>query len=170
MSVPSSSNILYTKFPTKDLKYVQLSPIVLNSNDYFPFQVDLSLPIGVFLDVTIPLQVLSIAVRETARYLTTLNYVYLYTNGKNKQCIAKMFITQKVCGAWAWKFMNIFSLIQTYNYKTFTRFHVCFVRHLYFLWKLLFMSSASEKQHAIKLIDAKCKFMQLMMRKPLFFS
>ena len=32
------------------------------------------------------------------------------------------------------------------------------------------MSSAAEKQHATQLIDAKRKFMQLMMRKPLYFG
>ena len=31
------------------------------------------------------------------------------------------------------------------------------------------MSSATEKQHATKLIDAKRKFMELMIRKPLYF-
>ena len=87
-----------------------------------------------------------------------------------KQCIAKIFITQKVCSGWAWEFINTLSLIQTYNYKTFTRFHVRLVCHLFFLWKLLFMSSASEEQHATKLMYAKRKFMQLMMRKPFYFS
>ena len=48
-------------------------------------------------------------------------------------------------------------------------FHVRLVRHLFFLWKLLFVSSASEKQHATKSIDAKRKFMEYMMRKPLYF-
>ena len=47
------------------------------------------------------------------------------------------------------------------------RFHTRLVRHLNFLWKLLFMSSAAEKQHATQLINAKRKIMQLMMRKPL---
>ena len=42
------------------------------------------------------------------------------------------------------------------------------VRHLNILWKLLFMSSAAEKQHTTQFIDAKRKFMQLMMRKPLY--
>ena len=32
------------------------------------------------------------------------------------------------------------------------------------------MSSAAEKQHATKLIDAKRKFMQPMIGKPLYFS
>ena len=32
------------------------------------------------------------------------------------------------------------------------------------------MSSATEKQHATKSIDAKRKFMEIMMRKPLYFS
>ena len=32
------------------------------------------------------------------------------------------------------------------------------------------MSSAAEKHHATQLIDAKRKFMQFMMRKPLYFS
>ena len=50
-----------------------------------------------------------------------------------------------------------------------TRFHVRPVRHLFFLWKLLLMSSAIEKQHATKSIDWKRKFMELMMRKPLYF-
>ena len=46
------------------------------------------------------------------------------------------------------------------------RFHV---RHLFFLWKLLFMPSATEKQHATKSIAVKRKFMELMMQKPLYF-
>ena len=49
------------------------------------------------------------------------------------------------------------------------RFHVRLVRHLFFLWKLHFMSSATEKQHATKLIDAKRKFMERFIRKPLYF-
>ena len=49
------------------------------------------------------------------------------------------------------------------------RFHVRLMRHLFFLWKLHFMSSATEKQYATKLIDAKRKFMELMIRKPLYF-
>ena len=49
------------------------------------------------------------------------------------------------------------------------RFHVRLVRHLIFLWKLHFMSSATEKQHATKLIDAKRKFMELLIRKLLYF-
>ena len=38
-------------------------------------------------------------------------------------------------------------------------------------WSLLFMKTTSdaEKQHATKLIDAKRKFMELMIRKPLYF-
>ena len=88
---------------------------------------------------------------------------------KKKRCIAKLFITQKICSRWGRKFINIVSLIQSFNYQTFTSFHVRLVRHLYFLWKLLFMSSASGKQHATTLNDAKLKFMQLMMRKPLYF-
>ena len=59
--------------------------------------------------------------------------------------------------------------MQTFYYQTFTRFRVRLVRYLYFLWKLLFMSSAADKQHATKLSDAKRKFMELMMRKPLYF-
>ena len=43
------------------------------------------------------------------------------------------------------------------------------VRHLFFLWKLHFMSSVTEKQYATKLIDEKRKFMELMIRKPLYF-
>ena len=31
------------------------------------------------------------------------------------------------------------------------------------------MSSATEKQHVTKLIDAQRKFMELMIRKPLYF-
>ena len=31
------------------------------------------------------------------------------------------------------------------------------------------MSSAAEKQHATELIDTKRKFMEIMMRKPLYF-
>ena len=92
-----------------------------------------------------------------------------YTNGKKKQCIAKMLITHKICSGWAWKFINMVSPIRTFNYPTFTRFHVLLVRHLFFLWKLHFMSSATEKQHATKLIDAKRKFMERMIRKPLYF-
>ena len=95
--------------------------------------------------------------------------LFLYTNGKKKQCIAKMLITHKICSGWAWKFMNMVSPIRTFNYQTFTRFHVLLVRHLFFLWKLHFMSSATEKQHATKLIDAKRKFMERMIRKPLYF-
>ena len=49
------------------------------------------------------------------------------------------------------------------------RFHVRLVHHLFFLWKLHSMSSAVEKQHATKLIDTKRKFMELMIRKPLYF-
>ena len=48
------------------------------------------------------------------------------------------------------------------------RFHIRFLRYLYFLWILLFMSSAAEKQHPTNLIDAKRKSMQLMMRKLYF--
>ena len=43
------------------------------------------------------------------------------------------------------------------------------VRHLNFLGKLLFISSATEKQQVTQLIEAKRTFMQLMMRKPLYF-
>ena len=94
---------------------------------------------------------------------------FKYTNGKKKQCIAKMLITHKICSGWAWTFINMVSPIHTFNYQTFTRFHVLLVRHLFFLWKLHFMSSATEKQHATKLIDAKRKFMERMIRKPLYF-
>ena len=80
-----------------------------------------------------------------------------------------MFITHKICSGWAWKFINMVSLIHTFNYQTFTGFHVRLVRHLFFLWKLHCMSSATEKQHATKLIDVKRKFMELMIRKPLYF-
>ena len=45
------------------------------------------------------------------------------------------------------------SLIYTFNYQTFTRFHVRLLRYLFFLWKLNFMSSATEKQQTTKLID-----------------
>ena len=93
----------------------------------------------------------------------------IYTNGKKKQCTAKMLITHKICSGWPWKFINMVSPIQTFHYQTFTRFHVRLVRHLFFLWKLHFMSSATEKQHATKLIDAKRKFMELLFRKPLYF-
>ena len=93
----------------------------------------------------------------------------MYTNGKKKQCITKMLITHKICSGWAWKLRNIVSPIHTFYYQTFTRFHVRLVRHLFFLWKLHFMSSATEKQHATKLIDAKRQFMELMNRKPLYF-
>ena len=61
------------------------------------------------------------------------------------------------------------SPIHTFNYQTFTRFHVRLVRHLLFCEKIHFMSSATEKQHATKLIDAKRKFVELMIRKPLYF-
>ena len=91
-----------------------------------------------------------------------------YTNGKKKRCIVKMLITQTICSGWAWKFINMMSLIQTFDYQTFKRFHVRLLRHLYFLWKLLFRSSVADKQQATKLIDAKCKFIELMMRKPLY--
>ena len=67
-----------------------------------------------------------------------------YTNGKKKRCSAKMLITHKICSGWAWKFINIVSLIHTFTYQTFTGFHVRLVRHLFLLWKLLFMSSATE--------------------------
>ena len=43
------------------------------------------------------------------------------------------------------------------------------LRHLFFLWKLNLMSSATEKQYATQLIDTKRKFMELMIRKPLYF-
>ena len=61
-------------------------------------------------------------------------------------------------------------MIQTFIYQTFTRLHMRIVCHLYFLGKLLFMSAATEKQHAKNLIDAKRKFIQLMIGKPLYFS
>ena len=93
----------------------------------------------------------------------------LYANGKKKQCIAKMLITHKICSGRAWKFINMLSPMHSFNYQSFTRFHVRHVRHLFFLWKLHFMSSATEKQNATKLIDAKRKFMELMIRKPLYF-
>ena len=57
----------------------------------------------------------------------------------------------------------------TFYYQTFTRFHVLLVRHLFFLWKLHVISSATEKQHGTKFIDAKRNFMELMIRKPLYF-
>ena len=81
-----------------------------------------------------------------------------------------LLITQRICSRWTWKLLNRVSLTQTFNYQTVMRFHVLLVRHLYFLWKLHFMSSAAEKQHATKIIDAKCKFMQLFTRKPLLIS
>ena len=93
----------------------------------------------------------------------------IYTNEKKKQCIAKMLITHKICSGWAWKFINMVSLIHTFNYQTCTRFHVRLLSHPFLLWKLHFMASDTEKQHATKLIDAKCKFMELMIRKPLYF-
>ena len=92
-----------------------------------------------------------------------------YTNGKKKLCIAKMLITHKICTELAWKCINMMSPIHTFNYQTFTRFHVRLVRHLFSLWKLHYMSSPKEKQHPTKLIDAKRKFMELMIRKPLYF-
>ena len=49
------------------------------------------------------------------------------------------------------------------------RFHVSLVRHLIILWKLHLMSSATDKQHATKLIDAKRTFMELVIRKLLYF-
>ena len=105
------------------------------------------------------------------KFITTKErvYVIIYTNGKKKRCSVKMLIIHKICGGWAWKFINMVSLIHTFTYQTFTRFHVCLVRHLIFLWKLHFMSSVTEKQYATKLIDAKRKFMELMIRKPLYF-
>ena len=93
----------------------------------------------------------------------------IYTNGKKKQCTAKMLITHKISSGSAWKFINMVSPIHTFNYQTFTRFHVRLVRHIFVLWKLHLMSSATEKQHATKFIDAKRKFMELMIRKPLYF-
>ena len=93
-----------------------------------------------------------------------------YTNGKKKQCIAKMLITHAICTGWAWKFINMVSPIHSFNYQHFTLFYVRLVRHLFFLWKLHFMPSATEKQHATKFIDAKRKFMELLIRKPLYFS
>ena len=76
----------------------------------------------------------------------------------------------KICSGWAWKFnINMVSPKHTFNYQTLTRFHLRLVRHLFFLWKLHFMSSATENQHATKLIDAKRKFMEFMIRNPLFF-
>ena len=42
---------------------------------------------------------------------------------------------------------------QTFHHKSLTRFHVRFVRHLYLLWKLIFMSSIINAQHATYLIQ-----------------
>ena len=71
-----------------------------------------------------------------------------------------------------WMSMKIYKhgVPDTYiSLSNFYAFHVRLVRHLFFLWKLHFMSSATEKQHATKFIDAKRKFMELMTRKPLYF-
>ena len=95
--------------------------------------------------------------------------IWIYTNGKKKRCIVKISITRTICSGWAWKLRSIVSLIQPFNFQTFKRFHVRLVCHLYSLWKLLFMFSSAEKQQATKLIDAKHKLIQLMMRKPLCF-
>ena len=59
--------------------------------------------------------------------------------------------------------------MHTFHYQTFTRFHVRLVRHIFFSWKLHCMSSATEKQHATKLVDAKGKFKELLIRKPVYF-
>ena len=69
----------------------------------------------------------------------------LYTNGKKKQCIAKILITQRIWNRWAWKFMNILFLIQTFNYQTWMRFHgvSCVISSFY--EKVLFISSSAEK-------------------------
>ena len=88
-------------------------------------------------------------------------FCMIYTNGKKKQCIAKMLIAHKLCSGWAWKFINMVCPIHVFNCQTFTRFHVRLVHHLFFLWKLHFMSSATEKQHAIKLIDANVSLWSL---------
>ena len=45
------------------------------------------------------------------------------------------------------------------------RFHARLMRNLFFLWKPLFVSSATEKQHAAKSIDAKRKLMEYTMRE-----
>ena len=95
--------------------------------------------------------------------------INIYTNGKKKQCIVKMLITHKICSRWAWKFIKMMSPIHTFNYQTLTRFHECLVRRLFFFLKLHFMSSATEKQLSTKLIDAKRKFLERMIRKPLYF-
>ena len=70
--------------------------------------------------------------------------IHTYTNGKKKRCSAKMLITRKICSGWARKFINMVFLIHTFTYQTFMRFHVRLVRHLFFLWKLLFVSSVQE--------------------------
>ena len=75
----------------------------------------------------------------------------------------------KIWSGWAWKFINMVSPIHTFNYQTFTRLHVRLMRHLFFPWKLHFISSAAEKQHATKFIDPKRKFMELMIGKLLHF-
>ena len=109
-------------------------------------------------------------VSQSSSQCNRIYLIYLlYTNGKKKECIAKMLITHKICSRWAWKLIKIVSPIHTFSYQTFTRFHVRLVRHLFFLWKQHFMSSATEKQIATKLNDAKRKFMELMIRKPLYF-
>ena len=90
------------------------------------------------------------------RIATTCNasnhMIHIYTNGKKKQCIAKMLITHKICSGWAWKFINMVSPIHTFDFQTLTRFHLRLVCHLFFLWKLHFMSCATGKQHATKLM------------------
>ena len=61
------------------------------------------------------------------------------------------------------------SLIRTFTYQTFTRFHVGFVRYLFFLLNYFLCHMLQKKQHTTKLIDAKLKFMVLMMQQPLYF-
>ena len=62
------------------------------------------------------------------------------------------------------------STIHTFNYQTITCFHVHLVRHLFFFMKTTFYDLCyRKKKYATKLIDAKRKFIELMIRKQLYF-
>ena len=110
---------------------------------------------------------------------------YIYTNGIKETVYCKSIDNSNNP---QWMSMQIYK--HSVPAQTFTGFHVRLLRHLYFLRKLLFVSfyvflrspkgcccpisddlscSAAGKQHATKFNDTKHKFMQLMMRKPLYF-
>ena len=90
-------------------------------------------------------------------YQVTLTSIkQIYTNEKKKKlCIAKQSITPKLCSEWAWHLINIASLIQIFTVEFFLRFNMRLVRHLYFLWKLLFISSTAEARHATNFIASQ---------------